>query len=243
MNAMILAAGLGTRLGELGRTEPKVLLDVGGKPILKRHLELLEREGIERVVVNAHHLAHRIEQFVDSYDGRLEVVCLVEQSLLGTAGAVRSALLLLEPAPFVVLYGDVLFDESFATLLEMHRRRGAIATIGVHEADSAEGKGVVEVDESGRVTCFVEKTWKAEGTVLVNSGLYVLERDLVACLPEGVASDFGHDVFPAAVAAGKPIYAVGLRSAVIDIGTPEGLARGRSFAEASVARPQRRADA
>jgi NDP-sugar pyrophosphorylase family protein len=227
MNGMILAAGLGTRLGAVGRAEPKALIDIGGKPLLERHLEFLQRQGIERVVINAHHLAQQVQAFVEAYAGRLEIVCLVEEHLLGTAGGVRNALPHLEPGPFVVLYGDVLIDEPLAPLLELHRKRQAVATIAVYEADSAEGKGVVEVAADGRVTRFLEKSWAEAGPVLINAGVYVVESELVAPLSPGVVSDFGHDLFPAAVADGVPVYAGRLQSPVIDIGTPEGLAHAR----------------
>ena len=228
MNGMILAAGLGTRLGAVGRAEPKALLDIGGKPLLERHLEFLQRQGVERVVINAHHLARQVEAFVEAYEGGLEVVCLVEEHLLGTAGGVRNALPHLEPGPFFVLYGDVLIDEPLGPLLELHRERKAVATIGVYTADSAEGKGVVEIEADGRVTRFLEKSWGEAGPVLINAGVYVVESELVAPLSPGPVYDFGHDVFPAAVAAGVSVYAGRLRSPVVDIGTPEGLAHART---------------
>jgi NDP-sugar pyrophosphorylase family protein len=228
---MILAAGRGTRLGTLGQSVPKVLLDVGGQPLLARNLDLLRRQGVRRVVVNAHHRADLIEAFVAHYRGPLELVVVVEEQLLGTAGGVRHALSHLEPGPFIVLYGDVLVDEPLDSLLELHRRAEALATIAVHEADSAEGKGTVELDPTGRVTRFVEKEPNATGPALINSGVYVLERDLIAPLADGVPCDFGHDLLPAAVQRGEPVYAARLAKPVIDIGTPAGLADARAIAE------------
>jgi NDP-sugar pyrophosphorylase family protein len=131
VNAMILAAGKGTRLGFLGRTIPKVLLPVGGRPLLERHLNYLAREGFTRVVVNAHHLAPQVEAFVASYRGPLHVCCIVEESLLGTAGGVRSALPQLGRDSFLVLYGDVLVDEPLGPMMEFHRRKGVLATLAV----------------------------------------------------------------------------------------------------------------
>ncbi len=228
MNAMVLAAGLGTRLGSMGRTVPKVLIDIGGRPLLERHVEYLQRHGIYRVVINVHHLAARIESFVQSYDGPLEVVCVYEERLLGTAGGVRNALEHLEPGPFVVVYGDVLVEESLDMMLEFHREKGAVATLAVHEADSAVGKGTVEVQENGRVTRFAEKDSRHDGPALINSGIYVLESELVASLDRGAFSDFGEDVFPHALASGLPIFAYRLSRPVIDIGTQEGLSLARS---------------
>jgi mannose-1-phosphate guanylyltransferase len=228
MNAMILAAGLGTRLGSMGRAVPKVLIDIGGRPLLERNLDYLQRQGISRVVINVHHLATRIESFVQSYEGPLEVVCVFEERLLGTAGGVRNALRHLEPGPFVVLYGDVLVEEQLGSLLEFHRAAGSLATLAVHEADSAEGKGILEIEPTGRVTRFVEKGQQNTGRALINSGMYVLESDLLSSVAPGAVCDFGEDVFPQALARGLPIFAFRLRSPVIDIGTPEGLSLARS---------------
>jgi NDP-sugar pyrophosphorylase family protein len=229
VNAMILAAGRGTRLGALGQRIAKVLVDVGGRPLLERHFEYLEREQVSRVVINAHHLATQITSFVADYRGPLEISCIVERQLLGTAGSVRNALRQLGPAPFLVLYGDVVIDEPLRPLVDFHRARRALATLTVHESESPEGKGTVTVDAEGRVTRFEEKNRSATGPALINSGVYVLEEDAVMSLPEGVPLDFGHDVFPNAVAAGLPIYAYGLSHPVIDVGTPEGLAVAKAM--------------
>lgn len=228
MNAMILAAGLGTRLGSVGRATPKVLMDIGDRPLLERHLAYLQELGVRRVVINLHHQAQRIQAYVDEYAGPLEIVCVVEERLLGTAGGVRNALSHLEPGPFVVLYGDVLLEESIEPMIGFHRDRGATATIAVHEADSAEGKGVVEVDASGRVTRFSEKELGQAGRVLINSGIYLLESEIVAPFEPGVERDFGHEVLPWAVERSLPVFAYRLSRPVIDIGTPEGLALARS---------------
>jgi mannose-1-phosphate guanylyltransferase len=231
MNAMILAAGLGTRLGDLGQTEPKALLDIAGKPLLQRQLEFLERQGVERVVINAHHLAPRIVDFAARYRGPLEVRCIVEPELLGTAGGVRNALDYLGPGAFLVLYGDVVVQEELAALVAHHARRQPVATLAVYEATSAEAKGVVETDSHGRVTGFREKPELGPGSVLINAGLYVVEPALIETLAAGVFGDFGQDVFPAALSAGLPIEAARLTAPVIDIGTPEGLALARQVAQ------------
>jgi NDP-sugar pyrophosphorylase family protein len=221
---MILAAGRGTRLGALGRSIPKVLVPVGGEPLLQRQLDYLEREGVSRVVINAHHLAAHIEAFVAGYRGPLEIESITEESLLGTAGGVRNALPRIGPGPFLVLYGDVLVDEPLAPLFAYHRDRHGLATLAVYEEHSTEGKGVVHVDPEGRVTGFEEKQPRRAGPALVNAGLYVMEPQLVSWLPARAPSDFGHDVFPSAVNRGLPIFAYRIAQRVIDIGTPEGLA-------------------
>jgi NDP-sugar pyrophosphorylase family protein len=225
VTAMILAAGRGTRLGPLGRKVPKILLEIGGEPLLARHLRYLEREGVERVVVNAHHLAEQVQDFVSAYRGRLEVVLLVETELRGTAGSVRGALPHLGHDPFIVLYGDVLVDEPLEPLLAAHRSRGAATTLTVYSAPSTVGKGVVEIEAEGRVIAFREK--RQEGAGLVNAGLYVLEAGFVCRFPTRIPLDFGEDVLPQAVARGERVFAYPLASPVLDVGTPETLALAR----------------
>lgn len=227
MNAMILAAGRGTRLGQLGLRTPKILLEVDGAPLLARHLRYLEREHVNRVVVNAHHLADQVDAFLDEYDGPLDVELVVEPELLGTAGGVRNALHLLGAQPFVVLYGDVLVEEPVGPLFETFRRVDATALLTVYEAAHTVGKGVVDVAPDGRVFGFREK--QQEGPGLVNAGLYVLAPALLAEVPPQVELDFGIDVLPAAVARGERVFASRLSAPVLDVGTPEALENARAL--------------
>lgn len=227
---MILAAGRGTRLASVGLSVPKALVDIGGRPLLESQFEYLAREGIQRVVVNAHYRADAIEAFVESYGGKLTVKVVSEPKLLGTAGGVRNALDLLGEEPFFVLYGDVIIDQSLAAVADAHGQRGAVATVTVYESDVVEGKGTVRVDQNGWVTGFVEKQELIESPALINAGLYLLEPRFVADLPSGAEIDFGHDVFPAALASGARILAYELAEPVIDVGTPEALTRARARA-------------
>jgi NDP-sugar pyrophosphorylase family protein len=228
VNAIILAAGRGTRLGALGQTIPKVLLRVGDRPLLARHFDYLARQGCSRVVVSAHHLAGDIHAFIRAYRGPLEVMCVTEASLLGTAGGVRNALAHLRPGPFVVVYGDVVVDEPLAPVLEFHRRRRSVATLLVHTAASADGKGVLRVTRHGRITSFAEKPSRHTGPALINSGVYALEPQLVSSLPPGCFSDFGEDVFPQALRQGLRLFAYRTAGSVIDIGTWDGLRQARA---------------
>ena len=230
MNVMILAAGRGTRLGQLGLSRPKILLEIGNEPLLMRHLRYLERERVSRVVINAHHRANDIKHFVDAYAGELELVVVEEPELLGTAGGVRNALEYLGSEPFAVLYGDVIIQEPLDQLADVHRNTGAIATLTVYEAESTIGKGVVEVDEHGRILRFAEKQSERSGPGCVNAGLYLLDPDLVAALPHGEPLDFGHDVLPAAVDRGEPVFAYRLGAPVLDVGTREDLELARRLA-------------
>lgn len=221
---MILAAGRGTRLGELGRTVPKVLVDVGGEPLLARQVRYLTDGGVERIVINAHHLADQIVSFVAEHPRAVDIEVVVEPELLGTAGGVRNALPLLGGEAFVVLYGDVIIDEAVGAVSETHGRAQASATLTLYRAAEFEGKGTVELSSDGTVSAFHEKASShADGHAYVNAGLYVIEPSLVWDLPLGVELDFGHDVFPSALAQGQTIATHVLPAAVIDMGTPAAL--------------------
>lgn len=209
---MILAGGLGTRLGELGKETPKVLLKIKGETLLGRHLRYLEKESIEHVVINVHHHADKIRDFLDEYKGPLKITTIEEQpNLLGTAGAVYNALPFLGSAPFLVIYGDIFF-----TSLHLKQVKSA-TTIGVYPGD-AKGMGTVRLWKWGRVIEFTEKGTEERG--IINAGIYILGRDIIPLLKPN--TDFGYDTFPKALEEGIEIYAKYIPP-VVDIGTPERL--------------------
>lgn len=220
MNAMILAAGRGTRLGELGRAVPKVLVNVGGEPLLTRQIRYLKEGGVERIVINAHHLAGQVEGFVAEHPCAADIDVVVERDLLGTAGGVRNALPLLGEGAFVVLYGDVIIDEPIGAVSETHLRARASATLTLYRTEEVEGKGTVQIDAEGMVSAFQEKAAShSDGPAYVNAGLYMLQPSCLSALPVGVELDFGHDVFPEALAQGHALAAHVLAAPVIDMGT------------------------
>ncbi len=225
---LILAAGKGTRLGELGTQTAKVLVPIGERPLLDLHLEHLERQGVRRVVINAHHLAEQITDHIAAYDGPLQIDVLVEAELLGTAGAAINALEALGNRAFIVIYGDVMLFEVLAPVLRAHAEHAPLATLCVYQRQDTSGKGVVDVDERGRVTGFAEKDPARTGPGIVNAGLYVIEPALLAGWPAGQFLDFGHDIFPAALEAGHHLHVHEIAE-VLDIGTPSDLARARAI--------------
>lgn len=233
MNAMILAAGRGTRLGELGRTVPKILVDVGGEPLLARQIRYLKGAGIERIVINAHHLADQVESFVAEHPLAEDIDVVVEAELLGTAGGVRNALPHLGTDAFAVLYGDVIVNEPLEMVAETHRRAGAAATLTLYRTTAIEGKGTVELTPAGMVGAFHEKaSMHVEGNAYyVNAGLYIVEPSLIHDLPAGMELDFGHDVFPIVLTQHQKLATHVLCAPVIDVGTPAMLATARGRLE------------
>ncbi len=229
MKAFILAAGLGTRLRSLGLDLPKVMVPIGGKPLLQHHLELLSRQGIREFIINLHHLPERItDYFGDGSAFGVKITYSLEPELLGTAGAVKKMEAAVRDDTLLVLYGDNLFRFEVAPLLEFHRARRALATIGLWESPEPWTGGVVETDGDGRIRRFVEKPDRKEvSTNLINAGIYLLEPAVLNAIPSGRFCDFGKDVFPNLLAKGKALYAMKPNAYVQDIGTPERLAKAQ----------------
>src|SRR5215204_4347256 len=176
--AMILAAGRGTRLGGLGERIPKVLVEIDGVPLLTRQLDYLKAHGVESIVVNASHLADQIEEFVRSHKDGPAITLVVESEPLGTAGGVINALPHLNDAPLLVLYGDVVCGEDLKPMSDLHDRQAPVATIAVYHSNQTEAKGVVEIDGS-TVTSFHEKD-PDRTAGWVNAGIYSVEVDWLA---------------------------------------------------------------
>lgn len=229
MKAFILAAGLGTRLRALGLDVPKVMVPVGGKPLLQHHLELLSRQGIREFIVNLHYLPEKItDYFGDGSRFGVQITYSHEPELLGTAGAVKKMEAELRGGPFLLFYGDNLVRLELPALVGFHRAQRALATLALWESPEPWTGGVVETDATGRVTRFVEKPDRKEvSTNLINAGIYVLEPAVLDAIPAGQFYDFGKDLFPRLLAEGKPLYAMKPNAYVQDIGTPERLAKAQ----------------
>jgi NDP-sugar pyrophosphorylase family protein len=227
--AMILAAGEGTRLRPSTLETPKVLLPVGGAPLICHTLAWLRAHGVSQAAINLHHLGDKIRGLLGDGSGvGVEVTYFGEEELLGTAGGVkRMADGWREP--FFVVYGDVLTNFDLGGMVQFHAGVGATATIAVQLVEDATGKGVARVDRGGRVFSFVEKPPSSpRSRCLINTGVYVLEPGILEYIQPGY-SDFGIDVFPALVERALPIYAWRLRpwEYLIDIGTREAYERAK----------------
>lgn len=204
MKAMVLAAGKGTRLYPLTGRVPKPMAPVASKPILQHIFELLSDSGVEESHVNAHHLAGVI---LDRYGeksrvGGMEVNVAYEDELLGTAGGVKRLADRFDDT-FVVVMGDALTDVDVREVVEFHKERGALATIALMRVSDTSQYGVVELDAEKNIVAFQEKPEPGEAiSDLANTGIYVLEPEVLDHVPENTFDDFAKDVFPRLLEAG-----------------------------------------
>ena len=225
--AMVLAAGFGTRLAPLTHTIPKPLVPVAGKPFLDHLLAMLRAQGIREVVVNLHHLGHRIEEHVgDGSRYGLAVRYSREATILDTGGGIKHAEPLLAGEPFLVVNGDSLLEVPVAELVAFHRDRGAIATLALRADPEAARYGLVEIDPEGRVHRIVGQppTPAPAGLRgLMFPGLHVLEPAVFAHMSPGVFS-ITRTTYPQLIEAGLPVYGFETGARWVNIDTPEAVA-------------------
>lgn len=196
MKAILLAAGLGTRLRPVTNTIPKCLVPINGTPLLQYWLNAFGKYGFTDVLINLHHHPEQVAQFVDAYEGPLRISLYREKTLLGSAGTVReNRAWLAGDEEFMIAYADNLTNANLGALVDFHRRTKPVATIGLFETNEPERCGVVEMDQSATIQKFVEKSPNPPSR-LANAGLYVASQRLFEFIPDKTPADFGFDVFP-----------------------------------------------
>jgi len=222
MRAVILAGGEGTRLRPLTLSTPKPVVPVVDRPFLRHQLELLSRAGVRDVVFSIAYRPERVESvFGDGRSVGMSIRYAVEDSPLGTGGAVRNALPLLDERT-IVLNGDVLTDVDLAPLVRRHEAEGASATILLTPVPNPSAYGLVETDASGRVQRFLEKPKPHEITTdTINAGIYILEPDTFDRIPKDTAWSIERSFFPSLVERGETFIGYIYRGYWIDIGTSE----------------------
>jgi mannose-1-phosphate guanylyltransferase / phosphomannomutase len=207
MKAVIMAGGFGTRLRPLTIHIPKPLVPVGNVPIMEHTVRLLKRHGFTDLLVLLYFLPETITgHFGDGSRWGVRISYATPTADLGTAGAVKFAAGELGE-PVLVISGDVLTDFDLRAAVRSHRERGAEASIVLTRVDSPLAYGIVITDESGRIVRFLEKpSWGEVFSDTINTGIYILEPSVLGAVPTGRPYDFGRELFPALLAAGRPLY-------------------------------------
>jgi mannose-1-phosphate guanylyltransferase len=208
MRAMVMAAGLGTRLRPLTYEVPKPLVPVVNRPIMEHVLELLPRHGFEQVVANLHWFPEAIKaQFGDGSAIGVELTYSYEDELLGTAGGVRNVSDFFGAEPFLVMAADALTDIDLKALAAAHKANGGIATLAVKQVPDVSEFGVVITGSDRRIQGFQEKPDPAEAlSNLASCMIYVLDPAIFDYFPGRPVVDFALDVFPALLGHDVPFY-------------------------------------
>ncbi|MGL4651462.1 MAG: sugar phosphate nucleotidyltransferase, partial [Caldilineaceae bacterium] len=224
MKAVVMAGGEGARLRPLTVARPKPLVPIVNKSVMGHILDLLRHHGFSDVVVTLRFMASAIEDtFDDGGAYGLNIQYVVEETPLGTAGSVKNAADLLGgDEPFLVISGDAMTDFDLRAIVESHRARGAKATLTLARVSDPADYGVVVCDENGMVTRFLEKPgWNNIVSDTVNTGIYVIEPDVLDLIPDDTPFDFSIDLFPAMLKAGLPLHGYVANGYWCDVGNIE----------------------
>jgi mannose-1-phosphate guanylyltransferase / phosphomannomutase len=219
MKAVVMAGGEGTRLRPLTSNQPKPMVPIVGKPCMEHILELLKAHGFEDVIVTVAFLPQAIRSYFGGGEALgMDIGYSVEESPLGTAGSVRLAAGRLDDT-FLVISGDALCDVDLTRLVEYHREKQASVTIGLKAVDNPLEFGIVVTDEEGRVERFLEKpSWGQVFSDTINTGIYVIEAEVLNHVPADRPYDFSKELFPLLLEMGRPIYGFVLDGYWQDIG-------------------------
>lgn len=226
-NAIILCGGLSTRLGDITKDIPKILLPIGETTILDLQLKKLKDAGVTHAVMAAGHLADVLQRDVGTERGGVELTYAIEEQRLGTGGAIKHAMNYVKSPeePTWVLNGDILYSIDFSDMRSQLKPDSDGMIYGAHVPD-ASTYGTLVYDEDHHLQAFKEKEGKHEFGV-INGGLYLFTKKALAYFPEKEVFSIECDVFPYM----KDLYVYVSDRPWIDVGVPERLAWGREHSE------------
>ena len=219
MKAIIMAGGEGSRLRPLTCDCPKPMMRLMDKPVMQYALELLRVHGITQIAATLGYLPDVItDYFGDGTDFGVNIEYFIEETPLGTAGGVKQAEAFLNET-FIVLSGDGVTDLDITAALKYHRSKGALATLVLRREEKPDEYGVVCTSADGRIKGFYEKPGRCDIlSDTINTGIYILEPEILKRIPAQRPFDFGHDLFPQLIREGAAVYGYVMNDYWCDIG-------------------------
>ena len=222
--ALLLAAGLGTRLRPITLQTPKCLVPIGGEPLLGRWLRKLELAGCDSVLINTHYLAEQVEGFLQSWHGpNMAIETIHEPELLGTAGTLLANQEFFKGATGLLIHADNAMAGDLNGFLTAHhdRQPSCQLTMLTFKTDTPSSCGIVEIDNEHVVQAFHEKLIEPPGN-RANGALYAFEQDFLDRLNQmnPIPSNFSTEVIPKLLGQ---IQSWHTHDTYLDIGTPESL--------------------
>jgi len=223
MEAIVLAGGMGTRLQSVVADLPKCMAPIAGKPFLYYLFTTLEKAGFRHVILALGYKHEAIETWLDSYETSLNITTVIENTPLGTGGAVKLALSKAMQTAVFVFNGDSYLELDYQALLKCHIEKKALATIALKPMYCFDRYGKVEIDGDSRIVRFGEKQYCDTG--FINGGVYVLNRNVLERFPSkfSLEKDFFEPEASAGSLAGLPTNGY-----FIDIGIPEDYLRAQN---------------
>ena len=205
--AVIMAGGFGTRLRPLTMSIPKPMVPVANRPMMDHIVTLLTRHGINDVVSLLYFQPENItDHFGDGAEHGIRMQYMLAEADFGTAGSVKNAQSMLDER-FIIISGDVLTDIDISKAVAFHEQRKAMATIVLTRVAEPLAYGIVMTDAEGRITRFLEKpSWGEVFSDTINTGIYILEPEVLDLIPAKAEFDFSKDLYPLMLQRGMPLY-------------------------------------
>ena len=222
--AILLVGGFGTRLMPLTKNTPKPMLTVAGIPVTEHQLNMAKAAGITKIVLATSYLSELFTPyFGDGSKWGMQIQYAVEETPLGTGGAIRNAAKLINSSEsIVILNGDVLSSHNLSEQIRQHEAKNADVTLHLTQVEDARAYGCVPTDSNGRVTAFLEKMDKPV-TNQINAGCYVFNPRVLDSIPLDTVVSVERETFPLLVKNGAAVYGYVENSYWVDIGTPQAL--------------------
>lgn len=222
--AILLVGGFGTRLMPLTKNTPKPMLTVAGIPVTEHQLNMAKAAGITKIVLATSYLSELFTPyFGDGSRWGMQIQYAVEETPLGTGGAIRNAAKLINSSEsIVILNGDVLSSHNLSEQIRQHEANNADVTLHLTQVEDARAYGCVPTDSNGRVTAFLEKMDKPV-TNQINAGCYVFNPHVLDSIPLDTVVSVERETFPLLVKNGAAVYGYVENSYWVDIGTPQAL--------------------
>jgi len=219
-NALILCGGLGVKLRPLTFITPKPMLPIGYQPLLQYQIQYLKKYEFDRIVLAVGYLQEQIiKYFSNGQRFDVKILYSFEKDPLDTGGAVKNAEELIN-GHFITLNGDVIFDKlDLDKLLAYHKEKGGVATLTLTKHKEASRYGLVEINENGQITKFIEKPSEAKAG-LINAGIYAFSQEIFNYISKGKKVSLEKDVFPKLAEEGK-LYGFIYDGYWRDVGVPE----------------------
>ncbi|MEO6169105.1 MAG: nucleotidyltransferase family protein [Chitinophagales bacterium] len=226
--AIILAGGFGTRLQSVVKDHPKPMADINGKPFLQHLLDFLILQGINTCILSVGYKWETIQEYFGSSYRSINLSYVVEETPLGTGGAILNAVQSCEEEELFVFNGDTFFAIDLALFYHEHSQQTSLLSLALKSMTNFDRYGVVVTDGAGRVNSFEEKKFYSTGNI--NGGIYLLNRTLFDQLQLPEKFSFEKEVMEKYYAT-IPFQGVVFDDYFIDIGIPEDYERAKNELE------------
>ncbi|GIU00297.1 mannose-1-phosphate guanyltransferase [Sulfurovum sp. TSL6] len=223
MKAVVMAGGFGTRIQPLTNSRPKPMLPIMNKPMMEHTMMTLKDLGITEFIVLLYFKPEIIqEHFGDGSDFGIKITYVVPDDDYGTAGAVKLAQEHIGDDNFIIISGDLVTDFDFQKIFDYHEEKKSKLTITLTSVDNPLEFGVVIADEEGKIEKFLEKpSWGEVFSDTINTGIYIIEPEILEYIPKNKNYDFGKDLFPKLMRNGIDLMAGYSEGYWRDVGNPE----------------------